>query len=113
MKLTFYTTLSYTLPDETELEDQEVTVEAEISGGDPGVRTYPNGDPGYPPSDPDVDLTGVFNAEGKDIQHLLTDAVLDDLIVQALEESERREADAQADLADREYDAWKDRSQEL
>jgi hypothetical protein len=28
--------------------------------GDPGVHTYSNGDPGYPPTDPEIEINSVF-----------------------------------------------------
>jgi len=40
--------------------------------GDPGVHTYPNGDPGYPPSDPEVEFT-VYDEDEKDITSKVSD----------------------------------------
>ena len=56
LKVTFTSTVSVKGdgPDE-----EEVVVEATYVAGDPGVRTFRNGDPGYPPSGPEVDITSI------------------------------------------------------
>lgn len=35
--------------------------------GDPGVRTFPNGDPGYPPTGPDVEVVYAYVEDGDEL----------------------------------------------
>lgn len=34
----------------------EVQVQWSVTAGDPGVHTFPNGDPGYPPTGPEAEV---------------------------------------------------------
>jgi hypothetical protein len=54
----------------------EVEVTGEYMPGEPGVHTYPNGDPGYPPTPPSFDIHEV-KLNGTNISHLLS---IDDLM---------------------------------
>jgi hypothetical protein len=35
-----------------------------VEPGDPGVHTYPNGDPGYPPTGPEIVIRSVVASDG-------------------------------------------------
>ncbi len=39
---------------------QELFVEFDYTPGDPGVHTYPDGDPGYPPTSPEFNIIHVW-----------------------------------------------------
>jgi hypothetical protein len=47
----------------------EIDVSFDYEEGDPGVHTYPNGDPGYPPSPEELIVSSV-RYKGKDITDL-------------------------------------------
>ncbi len=39
--------------------DWTLEIDADFTAGDPGCYTLPNGDPGYPPTGDELDVTGV------------------------------------------------------
>lgn len=41
-------------------DDVILEVSGTYSPGDPGVHTFPNGDPGYPPTGPEVDIEKIM-----------------------------------------------------
>jgi hypothetical protein len=56
-------------------------VEYYYQPGDPGVHTYANGDPGHPPTPPEVDITSVQwikEIEGKKREYVNIDDLLDE-----------------------------------
>jgi len=46
---------------------------AKISTGDPGVHTFPNGDPGYPPTPPDAECLDPLACKLLDIREIAMD----------------------------------------
>ena len=64
-----------------------LTIEVEVTGtytkGDPGLRTYPNGDPGYPPDSPSFDVEKV-EYNGVDITKALTYQDFDAIVESAM-----------------------------
>jgi hypothetical protein len=76
-------------------EDVAVVVTANYLAGSPGARTLSNGDPGYPPDPPEVEICQVALADavaswdkGKDITSLLppkTIEALEDLVAEEAE----------------------------
>ena len=50
----------------------EIDVSFDYEEGDPGVHTYSNGDPGYPPSPPEFIITSV-DFKGIDVTDLFDD----------------------------------------
>lgn len=64
-----------------------VTVHYYYIPGDPGCRTMRNGDPGWPPTAPEVEIIGIADRSGKAV--FLPDARdYENLIERILEESE-------------------------
>ena len=66
MKTTHVKFTSYISPpkhSECGPEEIEVVVEANYIPGDPGVRTFRNGDPGYPPTEAEVEITSVLKTD--------------------------------------------------
>lgn len=53
MNLSFSTTV------ETEEDILEVDVEFNYIQGDPGIYSYSNGDPGYPPTGPEIEIISI------------------------------------------------------
>lgn len=47
--------------------DQEIIVDGDYIPGEPGVRTYSSGDPGYPDSPAEFYINKIFDITGKDI----------------------------------------------
>lgn len=101
--------------------DVELEVEYEYEAGDPGVYTYPNGDPGYPGHDSTVHVGKCKAAKectfygeqmklvieaGADIKDMLTLRQIDDMAEQILEDYEQECEDRKADaeIARYEYD---------
>lgn len=41
-------------------DELEVEIEYDYTPGDPGCRTLRNGDPGWPPSPPEIEITNVW-----------------------------------------------------
>ena len=46
-------------------EEIEVSVDFQFYPGDPGLWRYSNGDPGYPPTGPEVEIMFVTDKNGK------------------------------------------------
>lgn len=60
-------------------EFEELTVEYNYHPGDPGIHTYRNGDPGYPPTPEEYEIYAICNKSGEDVTELLSDADLADI----------------------------------
>ena len=86
-------------------------VECELSV-DPGVRTYPNGDPGYPPSE-EFSILAVYGPDGKRIDGFkLTQAEQDSLAERGAEyvrDAEEAEEAAREDAEDARREARRER----
>lgn len=59
----------HTATTEIEINNEpfEVTIDFAFYPGDPGVHTYSNGDPGYPPSGDEVDVLSVQDKNGNTV----------------------------------------------
>ena len=82
---------------EIEIEGTQVSFHYTYEPGDPGVHTYPNGDPGYPGTGPEVTIHSAYAAQqdqlGKlvdvDVLELITPYIdLDDVEQQIIEDDE-------------------------
>jgi hypothetical protein len=86
-----YTTVTIKTEVEFAGENVPVTVEGNYLAGSPGARTLSNGDPGYPPDPPEVEICKVVlsdSSDDKDIFHLLprkTIETLENLIAEEVE----------------------------
>jgi hypothetical protein len=72
----------------------EIEVEGSYTPGDPGVYTYSNGDPGYPPTPPEFYITKVI-WDNMDITSSLSSEDLNYIEEQMIEEAQnyKREYD--------------------
>ncbi len=50
-------------------EERSCTIDYKYIPGDPGVRTYPNGDPGYPPQDDEYEILKVTYDDGTEMDN--------------------------------------------
>ena len=53
-----------------QLGEVECLIEYDFSPGDPGCHTMRNGDPGWPPTGADIDITCITTVSGVDITKL-------------------------------------------
>ena len=91
---------------------EECTVDAEVTEGDPGCRTLPNGDPGYPPSPPEVSSITVKGQDGKEIEESVWECERDSIEEKAIEAAREKAAEDRDCRADHEYDKMRDREDE-
>ena len=82
---------------EIDIEGTLVNFHYTYEPGDPGIHTYPNGDPGYPGTGPDVNILYAYAAQPDnlgnlvevDVLELITPYIdLDDVEQQIIEEHE-------------------------
>lgn len=93
--------------------DPELDIDCTYRPGDPGCHTLPNGDPGYPPEAPEIDIHSITArmpllwvgaglalaaTAGTDLAELLSPVAFADLEEQLIElaEAARRDAEAEA-----------------
>ena len=88
--------------------DAPVTVGFAYEAGDPGVHTFPNGDPGYPPTGDCLEVSEVW-LRGVDITQVLGEdarAAVEAAIFRHIERRNERDAEDHlaARAAEREYE---------
>ena len=71
----------------------DVDVDFDYQPGDPGVHTYSNGDPGYPPIGEVFEITSVKH-NGVEIIDYLSDQILEEIEEKLRDEKADNEADA-------------------
>jgi len=81
---------------DTEVEDLPVLLEIDYEKGDPGVHTFPNGDPGYPPTPASVAISYVYIAGYRidDFESVFTGGLHERWVRYAEEQIEAEELEA-------------------
>ena len=87
---------------------EECTVDAEVTEGDPGCRTMRNGDPGWPPSPPEVSSLTVKGQDGKEIEESVWECERDSIEEHAVEAAREKAEEDRDCRADYEYERLRD-----
>lgn len=90
-----------------DMVDTPVVVEYDLDAGDPGCRTLPNGDPGWPGTGPVATITSCRKLDGTVL--VLSDKDRETLEDEAVEHATVEEASAEQDEADAYHDMLKER----
>lgn len=73
-----------------------VFIKYTYSPGDPGIHTFPNGDPGYPPTGPEIEITSAVYGDGSPVQYE-DDEELVEKWFEACEEDFQAQCEAEAE----------------
>jgi len=88
-------------------------VSGDVTPGDPGCHTMRNGDPGWPPSGPEAEVTeihyqGAKLADDDWKNHRIGEKQVEEMVDALFEQANDNARAAEDDDHDRAYDDWKD-----
>jgi acetoin utilization deacetylase AcuC-like enzyme len=95
----------YTTETEIDINDEpvNVTIDFNYIPGDPGVHTYSNGDPGYPPTSDEIEVLSMNDEDNNTVNFDMLDDAASEQVIQACRDYiEKLESDWEPDYPDTE-----------